>query len=82
MEPVIHFAPYTGWVYPNETVFEWSVLIALYPYLTGLVAEGDSRGAVVDVPVVEPDQAGGGHVDGAILGERGFAKAFEDREFV
>ena len=38
MEPVIHFAPYTGWVYPNETVFEWSVLIALYPYLTGLVA--------------------------------------------
>ena len=38
MEPVIHFAPYTGWVYPNETVFEWSVLIAVYPYLTGLVA--------------------------------------------
>ena len=38
MEPVIHFAPYTGWVYPNETVFEWSVLIALYPYLTGFVA--------------------------------------------
>ena len=31
-------APYTGWVYPNETVFEWSVLIAVYPYLTGLVA--------------------------------------------
>ena len=38
MEPIIHFAPYTGWVYPNETVFEWSVLIAVYPYLTGLVA--------------------------------------------
>jgi len=38
MEPVIAFAPYTGWVYPNETVFEWSVLIAVYPYLTGLVA--------------------------------------------
>ncbi len=38
MEPVIQFAPYTGWVYPNETVFEWSVLIAVYPYLTGLVA--------------------------------------------
>jgi Ni/Fe-hydrogenase subunit HybB-like protein len=31
-------APYTGWVYPNETVYEWSVLIAVYPYLTGLVA--------------------------------------------
>ena len=38
MEPVIHFAQFTGWVYPNETVFEWSVLIAVYPYLTGLVA--------------------------------------------
>jgi len=38
MEPLIDFAPYTGWVYPNETVFEWSVLIAVYPYLTGLVA--------------------------------------------
>ena len=38
MEPIIQFAPYTGWVYPNETVFEWSVLIAVYPYLTGLVA--------------------------------------------
>ena len=38
MEPIIHFVPYTGWVYPNETVFEWSVLIAVYPYLTGLVA--------------------------------------------
>ncbi len=38
MDPVIAFAPYTGWVYPNETVFEWSVLIAVYPYLTGLVA--------------------------------------------
>ena len=38
MEQIIQFAPYTGWVYPNETVFEWSVLIAVYPYLTGLVA--------------------------------------------
>ena len=38
MDSIIHFAPYTGWVYPNETVFEWSVLIAVYPYLTGLVA--------------------------------------------
>jgi len=38
MEPVLHLAPYTGWVYPNETVFEWSVLIAVYPYITGLVA--------------------------------------------
>ena len=38
MEPLIHFAPYTGWVFPNETVFEWTVLLAVYPYLTGLVA--------------------------------------------
>lgn len=38
MDALIHVAPYTGWVYPNETVFEWSVLIAVYPYLTGLVA--------------------------------------------
>ena len=38
MQAIIDFAPYTGWVYPNETVFEWSILIAVYPYLTGLVA--------------------------------------------
>lgn len=38
MESIIHFSPYTGWVYPNETIFEWSVLIAVYPYITGLVA--------------------------------------------
>jgi Ni/Fe-hydrogenase subunit HybB-like protein len=35
---LVHAAPYIGWVYPNETIFEWSVLIAVYPYLTGLVA--------------------------------------------
>ena len=38
MEPLMQFAPYTGWVFPNETVFEWTVLLAVYPYLTGLVA--------------------------------------------
>jgi Ni/Fe-hydrogenase subunit HybB-like protein len=38
VEPLIHYSPYIGWVYPNETVFEWSILIAVYPYLTGLVA--------------------------------------------
>jgi len=38
MDPLIHYAPYTGWVYPNETVIEWSVAIVVYPYLTGLVA--------------------------------------------
>jgi len=38
VEPLPNLAPYIGWVYPNETVFEWSILIAVYPYLTGLVA--------------------------------------------
>jgi Ni/Fe-hydrogenase subunit HybB-like protein len=31
-------APYTGYVYPNETIISWTLLIAIYPYLTGLVA--------------------------------------------
>src|SRR3989338_6067414 len=38
MEPSVHYAPYTGWVYPNETVIEWSIAIVVYPYITGLVA--------------------------------------------
>jgi Ni/Fe-hydrogenase subunit HybB-like protein len=38
MEPLVHFAPYTGWVYPNETIIEWSIAIVVYPYITGLVA--------------------------------------------
>ena len=38
METLVEYAPYIGWVYPNETVVEWSILIAVYPYLTGLVA--------------------------------------------
>lgn len=38
MEPLVQYAPYTGWVYPNETVIEWSVAIVVYPYITGLVA--------------------------------------------
>ena len=32
------FAQYTGWVFPNETIIDWTILIAIYPYLTGLVA--------------------------------------------
>jgi len=31
-------APFTGYVYPNEGIIQWSVLIVIYPYLTGLVA--------------------------------------------
>ena len=38
MEPLFAAAPFTGYVYPNETVFPWGVLIVVYPYLTGLVA--------------------------------------------
>jgi len=33
-----HAAPYVGYVYPNETDIAWSVLIVIYPYITGLVA--------------------------------------------
>jgi len=32
------FSSFTGYVYPNETIIPWSVLIVIYPYLTGLVA--------------------------------------------
>lgn len=38
MEALYHVAPFTGYVYPNETVIPWTVLIVIYPYLTGLVA--------------------------------------------
>jgi Ni/Fe-hydrogenase subunit HybB-like protein len=34
MNPV----PVEGFMYPNEVELQWSVLIVLYPYLTGLVA--------------------------------------------
>jgi Ni/Fe-hydrogenase subunit HybB-like protein len=31
-------APYTGYVFPNETDIPWSLMIVIYPYITGLVA--------------------------------------------
>ncbi len=34
----MEIAPFTGYVYPNEGTIQWSVLIVIYPYLTGLVA--------------------------------------------
>src|SRR3974377_1580041 len=40
MHPDFTAAPFIGYVYPNETVFPWGVLIVAYPYLTGLVAGG------------------------------------------
>src|SRR3970282_863288 len=30
----------TGFIYPNEIEIHWSILIVVYPYLTGLVAGG------------------------------------------
>ena len=38
----IHVTPFIGYVYPNETVIAWTVLIVVYPYLTGLVAGASS----------------------------------------
>src|ERR1022692_3337314 len=38
MEPVPNIAPFIGYVYPNETVIPWTVLVVVYPYITGLVA--------------------------------------------
>ena len=38
MEHVVELATFTGYVYPNETVIPWTVLIVVYPYLTVLVA--------------------------------------------
>jgi len=38
MESLYDLATYTGSVYPNDTVIAWSVMIVIYPYITGLVA--------------------------------------------
>src|SRR5574341_1381261 len=38
IEHVAEIASFTGYVYPNEDVVPWTVLIVVYPYLTGLVA--------------------------------------------
>jgi Ni/Fe-hydrogenase subunit HybB-like protein len=38
MEVLSHAAPFTGYVYPNENIIPWTILIVMYPYLTGLVA--------------------------------------------
>ncbi len=34
----MHFFPLNNFIYPNETELQWSILIVLYPFLTGLVA--------------------------------------------
>ena len=51
MDAIVHSATYTGYVYPNETIIPWTVLIVVYPYLTGLV---------------RPWEIAQGHVDHAI----------------
>ena len=38
MEGLFPTMSYTGYVYPNETVIPWTILIVVYPYMTGLVA--------------------------------------------
>jgi Ni/Fe-hydrogenase subunit HybB-like protein len=38
MEPLFEIATHSGTVYPNETIIPWTVLIVVYPYITGLVA--------------------------------------------
>jgi Ni/Fe-hydrogenase subunit HybB-like protein len=38
MDALFHALSYTGYVYPNETDLPWSILIVIYPYITGLVA--------------------------------------------
>ena len=38
MNPLYEPSSFTGYVYPNETAIPWTVLIVVYPYLTGLVA--------------------------------------------
>jgi len=38
MHELFNASPFTGYVYPNETIIPWTILIVVYPYLTGLVA--------------------------------------------
>jgi Ni/Fe-hydrogenase subunit HybB-like protein len=38
MDTLFDASTFTGYVYPNETVVPWTLLIVVYPYLTGLVA--------------------------------------------
>jgi Ni/Fe-hydrogenase subunit HybB-like protein len=38
MEAGFHASPFIGYVYPNETIIPWTIMIVVYPYMTGLVA--------------------------------------------
>src|SRR6188474_830863 len=53
----MHPVPFEGFMYPNEVELQWSVLIVLYPFLTGLVAGAfilASLERVFNVHVVKP----------------------------
>ncbi|MGA2263216.1 MAG: NrfD/PsrC family molybdoenzyme membrane anchor subunit [Acidobacteriota bacterium] len=47
----------TGFIYPNEVEVHWSILIVLYPYLTGLVAGAFILASLVKVFNVKEVQA-------------------------
>ena len=42
-----------GFIYPNEIALQWSVLIVLYPFITGLVAGAFILASLVRVFRVE-----------------------------
>jgi Ni/Fe-hydrogenase subunit HybB-like protein len=46
----------TGYIYPNEVEIHWSILIVVYPYLTGLVAGAFILASLVQVFNVEEVQ--------------------------
>jgi len=54
-----------GFIYPNEVELQWSILIVLYPYITGLVA-----GAFILASLVQTLRAGAGraHPGGLLHG--------------
>ena len=43
----------TGFIYPNELEIHWSILIVVYPYLTGLVAGAFILASLVKVFNIE-----------------------------
>ncbi len=47
----------TGYIYPNEVEIHWSILIVVYPYLTGLVAGAFILASLVKVFNVKEVQA-------------------------
>ena len=39
----------TGFIYPNEVEIHWSILVVVYPYITGLVAGAFILASLVQV---------------------------------